>query len=128
MSPPWVKSCMWHVYVIQSLMPRFSSKGKPLPGVFYVGSTTDFKRRLRQHNGEIQGGGRYTARHRPWKPAALFGPYADRREAFKAEMALKHSKRGTARTLWTPQDHPLCRGLGALDPWVLERGTGLEPV
>lgn len=113
---------MWYVYVIQSQAPRTNSRGKPLPGFFYVGSTTDYHRRLRQHNGELRGGGRYTAKHRPWKPAALYGPYQDRREAFKAEMALKRGKRGTARTLWSPEDHPLCRGLGAQDPWVNEPG------
>lgn len=110
---------MWVVYVIQSLLPRTGHRGNPLPGVFYVGSTTDHLRRLRQHNGEIKGGGRYTAKHRPWRPAALYGPYTDRREAFKAEMALKRGKRGTARTQWTPEDSPLCRGLGPDDHWVL---------
>jgi predicted GIY-YIG superfamily endonuclease len=108
----------WWVYVIQSQAPRFSKRGAPLPGVFYVGSTTDPDRRLSQHNGLRAGGGKYTSRHRPWRPAALFGPYLDRSEAFKAEMALKRGKRGTARTLWAPADHPLCRGLGRLDPWV----------
>ncbi len=35
----------------------------------YVGSTACFSRRLRQHNGEISGGARYTkpANRRPWK-------------------------------------------------------------
>ena len=108
----------WWVYVIQSQAPRTNRRGQALPGFFYVGSTTDFRRRLKQHNGELKGGGRYTAKHRPWKPAALYGPYVDRREAFKAEMALKHSKRGTARLQWTPADHSLCRGLGPNDPWV----------
>lgn len=112
----------WWVYVIQSQAPRTNRRGQALPGFFYVGSTTDFRRRLKQHNGELKGGGRYTAKHRPWKPAALYGPYVDRREAFKAEMALKHSKRGTARLQWTSADHPLCRGLGPNDPWVTESG------
>lgn len=123
LSPLRVEYSMWHVYVIQSLAPRTSSRGKPLPGFFYVGSTTDPARRLKQHNGETRGGGRYTAKHRPWIQAALYGPYNDRSEAFKAEMALKHGKRGVARTCWTPEDHPLCRGLGSQDPWV----TSIDP-
>jgi len=115
----------WWVYVIQSEAPRTSRKtGKALPGFHYVGSTTDPARRLRQHQGELKGGGRYTAKHRPWVPRALFGPYASRSEAFKAEMTLKHGKRGPARTRWTPQDSKWCRGLGAQDPWVL---TGEAP-
>ena len=117
----------WWVYVLQSQAPRTNRRGTRLPGFFYVGSTTDFRRRLRQHNGEIVGGGRYTATHRPWLQAALYGPYADRREAFKAEMALKHRKRGTARIHWTPEDHPLCRGLGRLDPWVREAQQVTDP-
>jgi predicted GIY-YIG superfamily endonuclease len=108
----------WHVYVIQSQVPRFNKRGQRLPGFYYVGSTTDYRRRLRQHNGELKGGGKYTSRHRPWLPAALYGPYDCRREAFKAEMALKRGKRSVGRTQWSEKDSPLCRGLGADDPWI----------
>jgi predicted GIY-YIG superfamily endonuclease len=110
---------VWWVYVIQSESPRFKN-GKRLPGFFYVGSTTDPARRLRQHNGEIKGGGRYTAKHRPWSPRALYGPYEDRSEAFRAEMALKRGKRGEGRSRWSPDDHELCRGEGPEHPWVSE--------
>ena len=110
----------WWVYVIQSQKPRFNKKHERLPGVFYVGSTTDYRRRLRQHNGEIKGGGKYTAQHRPWLPAALYGPYGSRSEAFRAEMALKRGKRSVGRTRWSTKDSPWCRGLGAEDPWVKE--------
>lgn len=108
----------WSVYVLQSLCPRFSRTGKRLPGVYYVGSTTDPFRRLQQHNGELKGGGKYTSKHRPWVLRAIYGPYADRSEAFRAEMALKRGKRGAARIAWTIHDHPLCRGLGPNDPRV----------
>lgn len=108
---------MWWVYVIQSEQPRFT-KGRRSPGFFYVGSTTDPARRLRQHNGEIKGGGRYTAKHRPWVPRALYGPYTDRSEAFRAEMALKRGKRGERRARWSADDHELCRGEGPEHPWV----------
>lgn len=116
----------WWVYVIQSQKPRFNSKGVQLPGVFYVGSTTDVVRRLRQHNGEVTGGGKYTSQHRPWLPAALYGPYGGRSDAFKAEMALKHKKRSVGRTQWTTADSPWCCGLGPQDPWVT--GTNTEQV
>jgi predicted GIY-YIG superfamily endonuclease len=109
---------MWWVYVIQSEQPRFTKRGHEAPGFHYVGSTTNPARRLRQHQGEIKGGGRYTAKHRPWAPRALYGPYADRSEAFKAEIALKRGKRGKQRANWQPDDHPLCRGEGPDHPWV----------
>lgn len=34
-------------------------------GTLYAGSTVDLPRRLRQHNGTIAGGARYTASRRP---------------------------------------------------------------
>lgn len=108
---------MWWVYVLQSLEVR-SGKHGVLPGFHYVGCSTDPKRRLRQHNGEIVGGGRYTAKHRPWVLRAVWGPYPDQSSALKAERALKRGKRGAARTRWTPEDSVWCRGEGPLHPWV----------
>lgn len=115
------------VYVIQSLQVRYGKRGKPLPGFYYVGMTTDPVRRLREHNGLYANGqpgnpkgGRYTSQHRPFVPRALFGPYADRSSALKAEYALKHGKRGIARTQWTPEDSKWCWGHGINDPWVTE--------
>jgi predicted GIY-YIG superfamily endonuclease len=93
---------VWWVYVLQSRAPR----PRNLPGFHYVGCTTDPCRRIRQHNGEITGGGRYTSKHRP-KSSAL-----------KAEYALKHGKRGTGRTQWSPEDSIWCRGRGPDDDWV----------
>jgi len=110
---------MWWVYVIQSEQPRFT-KGKPAPGFFYVGSTTEPSRRLRQHNGEIKGGGRYTSTKRPWRMKAIYGPYSNRSEALKAEYTLKKGRRGEARCRWSPENSPWCRGLGAGDPRVAE--------
>ena len=110
---------MWWVYVIQSQEERFSTRtGKQLEGFRYVGSTTEPSRRLRQHNGSLKGGGKYTSHHRPWRPRALYGPYTDRSSAFKAEMALKHGKKGRARECWSPKDSKWCWGPGTEHPWV----------
>ena len=109
---------VWWVYVIQSLVERRGKRGNPLPGFYYVGSTTDPTRRIRQHNGLKKGGGKYTFKARPWVPRALYGPYCNRSEALRAEMALKHNKRGVERIKWSINDHHLCRGLGPDDPWV----------
>jgi len=113
-----VDSKPYWVYVIQSLQVRVGKRGKPLPGFFYVGSTTDPLRRLRQHNGEISGGGKYTSGKRPWELRAIFGPYSGRSEGLKAEMALKHNKRGEARCKWVSEDSIWCRGLGITDPRI----------
>jgi len=114
------KSNPYWVYVIQSLQVRTGKRGRPLPGFHYVGMTTDPLRRLRQHNGELKGGGRYTSKWRPWRIRAIFGPYANRSEALKAERALKKGKRGTARCHWSPKDSKWCCGLGVGDPRVAE--------
>jgi len=47
---------MWQVYLIENVRGRY-----------YIGITTDIKRRLRQHNGEIKGGAKATRAGRPWK-------------------------------------------------------------
>jgi len=99
----------WVVYVIQSQQARKTASGKRAEGFFYVGCTTDVARRLRQHNGEIQGGAKYTSKHRPWKLMCTYGTYANRSEAMKAELALK-KKRGKARLHWTEQESKWCRG------------------
>ena len=124
---------MWWVYVIQSQERRVGKRGNALPGFHYVGCTTDPVRRIREHNGVFANGkpgnkrgGKYTSKHRPWVPRALYGPYKDQSSAMKAERALKHGKRGTARTRWSPKDSKWCWGHGPNDPWVLRGGGPSE--
>lgn len=117
---------MWWVYVLQSQQVRTGKRGNSLPGFHYVGASTDPERRLREHNGEIVGGAKYTSQHRPWVLKAIFGPYVDRSEAMKAERALKKGKRGEARCHWTPDDSKWCRGLGPNDPRVKSPGSPPE--
>jgi structure-specific endonuclease subunit SLX1 len=84
--PPEAVPGEWWVYVLWS----------DTLGRTYVGTTTDIGRRMRQHNGELWGGARATRAGRPWRLGAANGPYPDRSEATRAELALKH-KRGRAR-------------------------------
>ena len=107
---------LWWVYVIQSGDTRFQFRKNG--GPYYVGCTNNLARRLRQHNGEIVGGGKYTSKYRPWGPRAVYGPYKDRSEAMKAEYALKRGKRGVNRTKWTIEHSKWCRGEGPEHPWV----------
>ena len=70
------------VYLLQSLHD---------PRKTYIGVTNDITRRIRQHNGEIVGGARYTRRFRPWKFYALFR-LRSRTDALKLEYRAKHRR------------------------------------
>ncbi|MEM1187338.1 MAG: GIY-YIG nuclease family protein [Pseudomonadota bacterium] len=54
-------------------------------GTLYTGVTRDLERRLRQHNGEISGGARYTRARRPvnllWSESCVSRAEAQRWEA-----------------------------------------------
>ena len=60
----------------------------------YVGMTCDLPRRIRQHNREIKGGAKATARGGPWRIAAVLAGFADMHEALTAEWRLKRIGRG----------------------------------
>ena len=70
------------VYLLQSLQD---------PRKTYIGVTNDISRRIRQHNGEIVGGARYTRRFRPWKFYALFR-LRTRTHALQLEYRAKHRR------------------------------------
>jgi predicted GIY-YIG superfamily endonuclease len=57
----------------------------------YVGVTNNMARRIRQHNGEIVGGARYTSRHAPWRVFAMF-QLKCRHDALSLEWKVKHRK------------------------------------
>ena len=79
----------WTVYVLRS-------ENHPAT---YVGIALDVERRVRQHNGELNGGARFTRAGRPWALAASYGPYASRADAQRAEYQLKNL-RGVERLDW----------------------------
>ena len=58
----------------------------------YVGMTNNFTRRLRQHNGELVGGAKYTSRHdsRPWKCVVTVQGFENKVDALRFEYAWKH--------------------------------------
>lgn len=61
-------------------------------GATYVGVSPDPVRRLRQHNGEIKGGAKYTTSkpHGGWKHICLVHGFRSSVEALQFEWAVKH--------------------------------------
>ena len=57
----------------------------------YAGVSPDPKRRLRQHNGEIKGGAKYTTSKGPgWKHFCIVSGFKDKIQAMQFEWAVKH--------------------------------------
>jgi predicted GIY-YIG superfamily endonuclease len=73
---------------------------------FYTGITNRLRRRVRQHNGLIAGGGKYTSRFRPWKLVAYISGFHSHIEVLRYEWRCKR-----ARGTWS-RVTPLARALG----------------
>jgi putative endonuclease len=71
----------WWVYVVQCA-----------DGTLYTGIARDLDRRLRQHNGELAGGPRYTSGRRPVK-LLWWDTASDRSVAQQREAAIKDLSR-----------------------------------
>jgi len=56
----------------------------------YVGYTVNLARRLRQHNGEIKGGAKYTRLGRPWKMICYVSGFPDNITALQYEWRVHH--------------------------------------
>ncbi|XP_028776349.1 structure-specific endonuclease subunit slx1-like [Neltuma alba] len=82
------KSCSWCVYLIIATSPPIKT---------YVGVTTNFTRRLKQHNGEIKGGAKASRAGRPWICACIICGFTDRSEACMFESKWKASSRKVPR-------------------------------
>lgn len=70
----------WSVYLILSTN---------IPIKTYVGVTTNFSRRLRQHNGELKGGAKSSRVGRPWVCACIIQGFLGRSEACAFESQWK---------------------------------------
>ncbi|XP_060217431.1 uncharacterized protein LOC132644818 isoform X1 [Lycium barbarum] len=84
------KRCLslWCVYLILSTNAPIKT---------YVGVTTNFTRRLKQHNGELKGGAKASRSGRPWICACLIRGFKDRSEACAFESKWKQVSRKLPR-------------------------------
>ncbi|KAL1324702.1 hypothetical protein HN51_034858 [Arachis hypogaea] len=82
------KSESWCVYLILSTNHPIKT---------YVGVTTNFPRRLKQHNGKLKGGAKASRAGRPWICACLICGFADRSEACVFESKWKDFSRKSPR-------------------------------
>ena len=57
----------------------------------YTGQTNNFARRIRQHNGEIAGGARYTKRRTAWVPLFHVTGFQTLRSVLQFERAMKRN-------------------------------------
>lgn len=73
------------VYVLRSTNSRKT----------YCGFTNNFHRRLRQHNGIIKGGAKYTKNEKKgtWDPLFIVDGFSTKQKGLQFEWALKHSKK-----------------------------------
>lgn len=69
---------MFYLYIIQS----------ELDGSYYVGSTHDIKRRLKEHNGKSA---HFTSKKKPWKVSHI-EEFASKTEAIQRERYIKRMK------------------------------------
>lgn len=95
----------------------------------YVGVTHNMTRRLRQHNGEIRGGARYTTNiktqtGRPWTLAFIITGLPDRGEALRLEWRLHRRLSAVSNAARNPF------GPAAIDrrAWQLQKALQMERV
>ncbi|KAK4285443.1 hypothetical protein QN277_002138 [Acacia crassicarpa] len=125
------KSSSWCVYLIIATSPPIKT---------YVGVTTNFTRRLKQHNGEIKGGAKASRAGRPWVCACVICGFTDRSEAcifeskWKAFSRKVHRKRQNKQiddaslALLQHRQEALNRVKGSLDCNHLQINWHLNPL
>lgn len=89
---------MWSCYLLQTIDRKHT----------YIGATVDLHRRLRQHNGEIVGGAKATAKKKgQWERVLAIHGFSDQRSALKFEWRWKRNaryRRGPSAKLMVARD------------------------
>lgn len=71
------ETVLWYCYLLAS------------SNLTYVGATVNVNRRLRQHNGELKGGAKYT-KGRQWQRICFLSGFPDKKSALQFEWKWKH--------------------------------------
>ena len=86
-------------YLLRTLNPQYVRSPKSL----YIGFTTNPRRRLRQHNGELVNGAKRTSRKRPWEMIATVFGFPSKVAALQFEYAWTYPKNSRlTRNLFVP--------------------------
>lgn len=70
-------------------------------GRTYIGYTNNPCRRIRQHNGIIQGGAKKTSKGRPWQFVCIVGDFPDEHTALSFEWYWQHVGKKKRKGCWT---------------------------
>lgn len=87
-SPRPTKPTIFACYLLRSLRPRCRAT--------YIGFTTDPRRRIRQHNGQIKKGARRTKKKQPWEMVLCVYGFPSKVSALKFEWAWQHPTQSVA--------------------------------
>lgn len=71
----------WIVYLLKSSVSDRT----------YIGATNNFNRRLKQHNGKIKGGAKYTQSNRPWNVVLTISGLPNKISALCLEWRIKRN-------------------------------------
>ena len=71
---------MYYCYILSSLNPKYKDQT-------YIGFTDDPLHRIRQHNGLIKGGAKFTSKRKPWKLVMVVSNFPNKIVALKFEWA-----------------------------------------
>ena len=100
------KNAIHHCYLLQSLSS---------PSKTYIGYTVNPHRRLKQHNGLIKGGAKYTSKFGPWKFICITEGFRSESLGLKFEWAWQNPKRSKI----------FRGGLGGLENGATNTGTSM---
>jgi len=100
-----IKMHDWFCYILISTDSKYSNRT-------YIGKTCYINKRIRQHNGNLSGGAKYTHVGRPYQYACIISEFVNETEALRFEYRLKHPNGKYKK--WKTQNTGLSRRMDAL--------------